>query len=89
MAAAAACMALALPAGAKDLGDRTAQSPVPDWLDSAVIYEANLRQGTPTRDLKGLQRRLPALKDMGVDVVWLMPIHPISEKERKGKLGSY
>lgn len=89
LAAAAACMALALPAGAKDLGDRTAQSPVPDWLDSAVIYEANLRQGTPTRDLKGLQRRLPALKDMGVDVVWLMPIHPISEKERKGKLGSY
>lgn len=72
-----------------DMKGVTASSPVPEWLPSAVIYEANLRQGTPTRDLKGLQRRLPALRDMGVDVVWLMPIHPISVAERKGKLGSY
>lgn len=76
-------------AGAAGLGDRKASSPVPEWLDSAVIYEANLRQGTPTRDLKGLQRELPRLRDLGVDVVWLMPIHPISVKERKGTLGSY
>lgn len=72
-----------------DMKGVTVSSPVPEWLPSAVIYEANLRQGTPTRDLKGLQRRLPALRDMGVDVVWLMPIHPISVAERKGKLGSY
>lgn len=76
-------------AAAADMKGVTASSPVPEWLPSAVIYEANLRQGTPTRDLKGLQRRLPALRDMGVDVVWLMPIHPISVAERKGKLGSY
>lgn len=68
---------------------KQAASPVPEWLGNAVIYEANLRQGTPTRDLKGLQRELPRLKDLGVDVVWLMPIHPISEKNRKGGLGSY
>lgn len=68
---------------------KTAQSPAPDWIDRAVIYEANLRQGTPTRDLKGLQRELPRLKDLGVDIVWLMPIHPISELNRKGTLGSY
>ena len=78
-----------LPAGAKDLGDQKAASPAPEWLENAVIYEANLRQGTPTRDLKGMQMQLPRLRDLGVDVVWLMPIHPISEKERKGKLGSY
>ena len=76
-------------ANSADMKGETASSPVPEWLPSAVIYEANLRQGTPTRDLKGLQRRLPALRDMGVDVVWLMPIHPISVAERKGKLGSY
>ena len=58
-------------------------------MENAVIYEANLRQGTASRDLKGLQRELPRLKDLGVDIVWLMPIHPISEKNRKGGLGSY
>lgn len=66
-----------------------AEKTAPEWMDNAVIYEANLRQGTTTRDLKGLQQRLPALKDLGVDIVWLMPIHPISEKNRKGTLGSY
>ena len=61
----------------------------PEWVDNAVIYEANLRQGTAERNLKGLQKRLPQLKDLGVDIVWLMPIHPISELNRKGTLGSY
>lgn len=73
----------------QELGNLKASSPTPEWLETAVIYEANLRQGTPTRDLKGLQRELPRLKDLGVDVIWLMPIHPISEKLRKGELGSY
>lgn len=71
------------------LGKYKAESPAPEWMENAVIYEANLRQGTPSRDLKGLQQQLPRLRDLGVDIVWLMPIHPISEKERKGKLGSY
>lgn len=73
----------------KQLGDRTAASPKPEWMKSAVIYEANLRQGTPERNLKGLQRQIPRLRDLGVDVIWLMPIHPISKDGRKGKLGSY
>lgn len=81
-----------LPANAKkpqDFGSQKAESPSPEWLESAVIYEANLRQGTSTRDFKGLQRELPRLKDLGVDVIWLMPIHPISKEQRKGTLGSY
>lgn len=85
----AAIAAVAIPVSAKDLGGVKASSPAPEWLDAAVIYEANLRQGTPSRDLKGLQLQLPRLRDLGVDVVWLMPIHPISEKNRKGTLGSY
>ena len=64
-------------------------APAPEWINNAVIYEANLRQGTPERNLKGLQKELPRLKDLGVDIIWLMPIHPISEKNRKGELGSY
>ena len=66
-----------------------ASAPAPEWINNAVIYEANLRQGTPERNLKGLQKELPRLKDLGVDIVWLMPIHPISELNRKGELGSY
>ena len=66
-----------------------AEVPAPDWMGNAVIYEANLRQGTAERNLKGLQKELPRLKDLGVNIIWLMPIHPISEKNRKGELGSY
>ena len=36
-----------------------------------------------------MQLEIPRLKDLGVDIIWLMPIHPISEKNRKGTLGSY
>lgn len=66
-----------------------ASVPAPEWMDNAVIYEVNLRQATPERNLKGMQKQLPRLKDLGVDILWLMPIHPISEKNRKGTLGSY
>lgn len=60
-----------------------------DWAKNAVIYEINLRQGTPERNIKGMTKELPRLKDLGVDILWLMPIHPISELNRKGTLGSY
>lgn len=74
---------------AKELPVKKASAPAPDWMADAVIYEANLRQGTRERNLKGLQRELPRLRDLGVDIIWLMPIHPISESNRKGSLGSY
>lgn len=84
-------LAATMPLSAKDkeLGHLKADSPSPAWLQNSVIYEANLRQGTLTRDFKGLQRELPRLKDLGVDIIWLMPIHPISVEQRKGTLGSY
>lgn len=84
----ASAMAFPALAGA-GLGKTTASSPVPEWFGNTVIYEANLRQGTPEGNLRGLQRELPRLADLGVDVIWLMPIHPISEVNRKGTLGSY
>ena len=86
MAMVAAMASLLVPAA--EAGARPPKTQ-PDWIENAVIYEANLRQGTSERNLKGLQKRLPALKDLGVDIVWLMPIHPISEVNRKGTLGSY
>lgn len=61
----------------------------PEWSKSANIYEVNLRQYTPEGTIKAFEQHLPRLKDMGVDVLWLMPIHPIGEKNRKGGMGSY
>lgn len=61
----------------------------PDWSRNAVIYEVNVRQYTPEGTFKAFMQHLPRLKDLGVDILWLMPIHPISEDGRKGELGSY
>ena len=59
------------------------------WTRDAVIYEVNLRQYTPQGTIKAFAANLPRLKKMGVDIIWLMPIHPIGERNRKGTLGSY
>ncbi len=61
----------------------------PEWTRSAVIYEVNLRQYTPSASAKEFATHLPRLKELGVDILWFMPIHPISEVNRKGELGSY
>ena len=55
----------------------------------AVVYEMNVRQLTPEGTFAAAAEQLPRLKDLGVDIVWLMPIHPIGVLERKGTLGSY
>jgi glycosidase len=49
----------------------------------------NIRQYTPEGTFKAFAQHLPRLKKMGVDILWLMPIQPIGEKNRKGTLGSY
>ena len=61
----------------------------PEWSRNAVIYEVNLRQYTPSASVNEFATHLPRLKELGVDILWFMPIHPISEVNRKGELGSY
>ena len=61
----------------------------PEWSRNAVIYEVNLRQYSDSGNVTSFARELPRLKDLGVDILWMMPIHPISQKDRKGTLGSY
>ena len=61
----------------------------PKWAKNTNIYEVNIRQYTPEGTFKAFQKHLPRLKEMGVDILWLMPINPIGEKSRKGSLGSY
>ena len=60
-----------------------------DWAKNAVIYEVNTRQYTPEGTFKAMQAHLPRLKQLGVDILWFMPIHKIGVKDRKGELGSY
>lgn len=61
----------------------------PEWSRNAVIYEVNMRQYTKEGTIKAFQEHLPRLKELGVDILWFMPIHPISKLNRKGELGSY
>lgn len=60
-----------------------------EWVKNAVIYEVNIRQYTPEGTFKAFSGHLPRLKSLGVDILWLMPIHPIGQMNRKGELGSY
>ena len=60
-----------------------------DWVKNAVIYEVNIRQYTPEGTFNAFSEHLPRLKSLGVDILWLMPINPIGQMNRKGKLGSY
>ena len=60
-----------------------------DWVKNQTIYEVNLRQYTDDGTISSFRTHLPRLKEMGFGILWFMPIHPIGEKNRKGKLGSY
>jgi len=68
------------------MGGRTIH---PEWCYGAVLYEMNVRQLTPEGTLKAAAARLEFLRGIGIDAVWLMPIHPIGLLERKGSLGSF
>jgi glycosidase len=57
-------------------------------IDKAIIYEANIRQYSSEGTFEAFTKNIPELKKLGVNIIWLMPIHPISVKNRKGKLGS-
>ena len=59
-----------------------------EWTRDAVIYQLNTRQFTQEGTFAAAQEHLDRLAEMGVDIVWLMPIHPIGEEQRKGEMGS-
>jgi len=60
-----------------------------EWTRNATIYEVNIRQHTPQGTFNAFRKDLQRLRDLGVDILWIMPIHPIGEKNRKGGEGSY
>ena len=61
----------------------------PEWSRDAVLYQVNVRQYSEAGTFAAVEADLDRLQELGVDILWLMPIHPIGEKNRKGGLGSY
>ncbi len=64
----------------------------PDWSKSATIYEVNIRQHTPEGTFSAFEKDIPRLKAMGIDILWLMPIHPIgviNRKQNERSVGSH
>ncbi len=60
----------------------------PDWSKDATIYELNIRQYTPEGTINAVIPYLKKVKDLGIDIIWVMPPYPIGVAKRKGKLGS-
>ncbi len=67
----------------------TAAASFPDYIKQSNIYEVNVRQYSTEGTFKAFEASLPRLKEMGVDILWFMPVTPISQVDRKGALGSY
>lgn len=82
--------ALALPSE-KNVTAKAAPTKVthPEWSRDAMIYEVNWRQMTPEGTIAAVEKQIPRLKELGVDILWIMPVNPISKEGRKGELGSY
>ena len=57
-------------------------------LQNAVLYSVFVRNHTPEGTFRAVIPDLPRIRALGADFIWLMPVHPIGEKERKGTLGS-
>ncbi len=70
-----------------DLSKQPAR-PSPAWLDQAVVYEVFTRNFSQEGTFNAITARLDELQDLGVDVLWLMPIHPSGQKNKKGTIGS-
>ena len=60
----------------------------PEWSKNASIYQINTRQFSPEGTFRAAEKQLPRLKDLGIGIVWIMPVQKIGVKNRKGTLGS-
>ena len=56
-------------------------------LRSKVIYSIYVRNHSEEGNFKGVIKDLDRIEDLGIDIIWLMPIHPIGQTNRKGSLG--
>jgi glycosidase len=70
------------------LGLRAAAPVSPSWVNSATVYEVNVRQFSADGNFAGVTAALPRIKALGTNVIWLMPIYPVGKLHAKGSLGS-
>jgi glycosidase len=70
------------------IAEQATAHPVAPWIKSAVIYELNVRSFSPDGNFKGVEQGLDRLQQLGVTIVWLMPIHPLGQVKKKGTIGS-
>ena len=78
-----ACQNQPIPAVPTNVTSSSQTMPAPEWAKSAVLYECNVRQFSASGDFAGVRAALPRLRDLGIDVLWIMPIHPIGMERRK------
>jgi cyclomaltodextrinase len=62
--------------------------PSPDWVRDSVIYEIFPRNFSREGNFNAITAQLDRLKDLGITILWLMPIHPIGQEKKKGTIGS-
>ncbi|MGA9998206.1 MAG: alpha-amylase family glycosyl hydrolase, partial [Pyrinomonadaceae bacterium] len=84
---AAPCLVTAQQRGARDFSKEPARSS-PQWVRDGVIYQIFERAFSDKGDFNGVTAQLDRLKELGVNILWLMPVHPISQLKKKGTLGS-
>jgi cyclomaltodextrinase len=88
-----ALMFAALSAGAADarqadVSKADARAGTPAWVRDGVIYEIYPRDFSEQGNFEGVRGQLDRLKELGVNILWLMPIHPIGQEKKKGPIGS-
>jgi len=69
-------------------GAHAVRQVTPSWVNSATVYEVNVRQFSPEGSFNAVTAALPRIKQLGTDVIWLMPIFPVGKLNAKGSLGS-
>lgn len=74
-------------AAARDFSKESARSSRP-WVRDGVIYEIFPRAFSTEGNFNGVTARLDELKNLGVTILWLMPIHPVGQEKKKGTIGS-
>jgi glycosidase len=82
----AACSA---PQQEETQGKEVSQLTFPERAKDMVMYEVNTRQHTAEGTFRAFIPHMERIKNMGVDILWIMPIQPVGEEKRKGGLGSY
>lgn len=71
----------------EEIASTTIEKFSPAVEENSVIYEVNIRQYSPEGTFNAFTKDIPQLKELGVKIIWVMPIFPISQTKRKATGG--